>query len=224
MPPTDAVSKDSISPSPFRIVLASASPRRQEILTGMGVPFEIDAPTNPEPDPRDFPSVEQFVSHAAFCKALEVADRRCGNDWILAADTVAEVDGVALGKPQDRSDAERILRRLIGRRHRTWTGLCLLRSSDHLSLLLAQFSWVTFRTVSERELADYLESRAWEGKAGAYGIQHQNDPFVESLEGSYSNVMGLPIEGVTALLESARRIGDIAWMQGVSKNLSSNEA
>lgn len=210
MPPTDADSEDSVSPPPFRIVLASASPRRQEILTTMGITFEVDAPTNPEPDPDRFSSVEQFVSHAAFCKALEVAERRGGNDWILAADTVAEVDGHVLGKPQDRSDAERILRRLIGKRHRTWSGLFLLRSRDHLALSMAQFSWVTFRTVSEIELADYLESRAWEGKAGAYGIQHENDPFVESLEGSYSNVMGLPIEGVTTLFEAARRIDDIA--------------
>jgi len=224
MPPTNADSEESVSPQPFRIVLASASPRRQEILTTMGIKFEVDAPTNPEPDPCDFSSVEQFVSHAAFCKALEVADRRGGSGWVLAADTVAEVDGVVLGKPRDRSDADRILRRLIGRKHRTWTGLCLLRTRDHLALSLTQFSWVTFRSVSDRELSDYLESRAWEGKAGAYGIQHENDPFVESLVGSYSNVMGLPIEAATTLLEAARRIDDIAWMQGLSKNLSSNKA
>jgi len=96
-----------------------------------------------------------------------------------------------------------------------------MQSSNHLSLSIAQFSWVTFRTVSESELADYLDSRAWEGKAGAYGIQHENDPFVASLEGSYSNVMGLPIEGVTTLLLAAECIIEFAWTKGVSKNPSS---
>ena len=196
-------------PRPFKIVLASASPRRHEILTSMGVPFEVDVPMRPEPDPSDFPTVEHFVSFAAFGKALEVAHRRASSDWVLAADTVAEVDGVVLGKPNDRDDAERILRRLIGRKHRTWTGLCLMRSSDRLSLATAQFSWVTFRTVMETTLAEYLNSGDWDGKAGAYGIQNENDPFVESLEGSYSNVMGLPIEGVTALLHAAELVGDI---------------
>jgi len=76
--------------------------------------------------------------------------------------------------------------------------------------MLAQFSWVSFRNVSEEKLAEYLASLALEGKAGAYGIQHENDPFVESLEGSYTNVMGLPVEGVTTLLRAAERIGDVA--------------
>jgi len=219
MSPTDAVdSTNQQSPKPpLKIILASASPRRREILAAMGLPFEIDVPSSPEPDPRHFPSVEHFVSHAAFRKALEVADRRT-NGWILAADTVAEIDGEVLGKPADLVDAERILRRLIGKRHRTWTGLCLMRSNDHLSLSLAQFSWVTFRTVSESELNDYLNSRAWEGKAGAYGIQHENDPFVEYFEGSYTNVVGLPVEGTTMLLKAAEQIETVAWTNGLSKN------
>jgi septum formation protein len=194
----------------MNIVLASASPRRQEILRQMGVSFEVDAPSRPEPSPDDFPSVELFVTHAAYRKASEIADRRNDGLWILAADTVAELDGEVLGKPADRADAERILRRLIGRRHRTWTGLCLLRPTDRLSLVLAQFSWVVFRKVSEKTLAEYLESGHWEGKAGAYGIQHDNDPFVESLEGSYSNVMGLPVEGVRGLLKCAERLDAVA--------------
>lgn len=200
------------TPGPaMSIVLASGSPRRRQILSEMGVAFIVDSPTSPEPDPSDFSTVEQFVSHAAFRKALEVADRRRCGEWILAADTVAEIDGVVLGKPADRADAERILRLLIGRRHRTWTGLCLLRPVDRLSLSLAQFSWVSFRRVSEEKLEEYLRSGDWEGKAGAYGIQHESDPFVESLEGSYSNVMGLPVEGVSTLLWAAKQISDVAW-------------
>lgn len=195
---------------PEAIILASASPRRQSILAEMGVAFEVDAPIGAEPNPNDFPTVEQFVTHAAHRKALEIAER-CGDGaWVLAADTVAEVDGVLLGKPSDRAEAEQILHRLIGRRHRTWTGVCLLRPRDRLSLLAAQFSWVTFRAVSEDRLRAYLDSGDWEGKAGAYGIQHADDPFVESLEGSYSNVMGLPIEAVTTLFAAAERIDGVA--------------
>jgi septum formation protein len=197
------------------IVLASASPRRRAILTEMGVAFTVDAPIGPEPQPEAFPTVEQFVTYAAHRKALEVADRRT-DSWVLAADTVAEVDGEVLGKPADRSDAERILRRLLGRRHRTWTGLCLLRVSDRLALVLAQSSGVTFRDVSEQRLRAYLDGDGWQGKAGAYGIQHEDDPFVERLEGSFTNVMGLPVEGATTLFAAAERLGGIACTQGLA--------
>jgi septum formation protein len=193
-----------------RIVLASASPRRQSILVEMGVPFEIDPPIGAEPEPKNFPSVEQFVTHAAHRKALEIADRRRGAHWILAADTVAEVDGHVLGKPVDRADAERILRQLVGRRHRTWTGVCLLRSNDRLSLLAAQFSWVTFRSIGAERLQAYLDGGDWQGKAGAYGIQLADDPFVESLEGSYTNVMGLPVELVATMIRTAEGIDGVA--------------
>lgn len=191
-------------------VLASGSPRRQSILRDLGLKFEVDAPQSPEPDPADFPSVEIFVAHAAHRKAAEIAARRDVGDWILAADTVAEVDGVVLGKPADRADAERILRTLVGRRHRTWTGVCLLRSGDRLAFLDADASWVTFRDVGEERLQNYLDGGAWEGKAGAYGIQDCDDPFVASLEGSFSNVMGLPVERVQQLFEAAEAIDGIA--------------
>jgi len=192
------------------IVLASASPRRKSILNELGIPFEVDAPRSPEPTPTHFPSVELFVTHAAHRKAVEVAARRRVGEWILAADTVAEADGVVLGKPADHDDAERILRTLVGARHRTWTGLCLLRAGDRLTLLDADASWVTFRSVSEMTLQNYLDSQAWEGKAGAYGIQDKNDPFVESLEGSFTNVMGLPIETVMKLLALAELVDGVA--------------
>jgi len=213
-----ALSAKPVVKRPAVVILASASPRRQAILADLEVAFVVDAPVGAEPEPNDFPTVEQFVTHAAHRKALEVADRRGGDEWILAADTVAEVDGLVLGKPADRAEAEQILRRLIGRRHRTWTGVCLLRPRDRMSLLAAQFSWVTFRAVSEERLAAYLDGGDWQGKAGAYGIQHADDPFVESLEGSYSNVMGLPVEAVETLLAAAARIDGVVCTGGVGKN------
>jgi septum formation protein len=188
------------------LVLASGSPRRQSMLRELGLTFDIDAPLMPEPDPSDYPSVELFVTHAAHRKAAEIAARRPDGDWILAADTVAEVDGVALGKPADRKDAERILRTLIGRRHRTWTGICMMRAGERRALLDADASWVTFRTVTDDRLREYLDGGAWEGKAGAYGIQDHDDPFVEKLEGSFTNVMGLPVERVLTLFATAEAI------------------
>ena len=196
--------------SRIKLVLASGSPRRRSILAELGVRFEIDPPALPEPEPAGFPSVELFATHAAHRKAVEIADRRKSDDWILAADTVVEVDGTTLGKPADRADAKRILQSLVGRRHRTWTGLCLLRRKDRLALLHAEASWVTFRKIGDDRLEHYLDSGAWEGKAGAYGIQDRDDPFVESLEGSFTNVVGLPVEGVRRLLLAAERIDAVA--------------
>jgi septum formation protein len=194
----------------IKLVLASASPRRRSILAEMGVRFDVDPPTQPEPDPADFPSVELFATHAAHRKAVEVADRRSPDEWILAADTVVEVGGTVLGKPLDRADAKRILQLLVGRRHRTWTGLCLLRCRDRMALLYAEASWVTFRKIGDDRLEDYLDSGAWKGKAGAYGIQDRDDPFVESLEGSFTNVVGLPMEGLGRLLLAVEPMNGVA--------------
>ncbi|HVJ80767.1 MAG TPA: Maf family protein [Planctomycetia bacterium] len=192
---------------PFAFVLASSSPRRRELLTQAGYQFEVVPCPEPEPDPRSFHDVASFVQHAAHRKAAWVAGRAPATSrWILGADTVAEYGGEVLGKPSDRADAERILRKLQGTEHQTWTGLCLLSPEKGVALLAAEMTVVHFRRVPEPALAAYLDGGAWQGKAGAYGIQDHDDPFVERFIGSHSNVVGMPLERLAILMNYAQAI------------------
>jgi septum formation protein len=185
-------------------ILASASPRRKSLLTEAGYRFETISTGVEEPDPVGFPSVESFVMHAAHLKALGAARPPGADDrWILAADTVAELDGVVLGKPRDRAHAHEILAALQGTKHRTWTGVCLLLPRSNVALLAAEATVVQMRSLTEPKLDFYLDSGAWQGKAGAYGIQDHDDPFVERIDGSFTNVVGLPMERVNKLFAQA---------------------
>jgi septum formation protein len=118
---------------------------------------------------------------------------------VLGADTIVVVNGEILGKPTDRADAERMLRALSGTRHRVITGVALLEP-DGRRRITSDVTCVTLRGMSEREIADYLDSGEWIGKAGAYAIQETADRFVQKVEGSWSNVVGLPMETVGQLL------------------------
>ncbi len=189
-----------------RFVLASASPRRRELLAAAGYAFDVLPATRPEPPAAASPGVAVFVQHAALCKAAEVAALpAAAGRWVLAADTVAEsAGGEALGKPRDRADAERILRLLMGTVHTTWTGVCL-RTPDGFHALLAEPTRVFMRELAPAALAAFLDSGAWEGKAGAYGIQDRDDPLVRHVEGSFDNVVGLPCARLPALFAAASR-------------------
>ena len=178
------------------IILASASPRRRELLEGLGVKPEI-CPAQGEENVDPALSPEETVKALALQKALEVQSRREG--LILAADTVVELDGEILGKPKDRQDAIRMLRGLSGRAHSVYTGVALLRNGQRR--VAAERTQVFFRALSEREILAYVDSGEPMDKAGAYGIQGLASLFVERLEGDYFNVMGLPLCLVGRLLQ-----------------------
>lgn len=114
-----------------------------------------------------------------------------------------------LGKPTGRADAERILRSLAGTTHRVLTGVCLRLPSVGVALVACETTHVAMKSLSVEELHAYLDTGLWEGKAGAYGIQDHDDPFVAAVEGSYTNVMGLPMEKLADLFRHARRIEDL---------------
>lgn len=183
-------------------ILASESPRRRELLEAAGYRFEVMPSGVVEPEPTGFPSARAYVAHVAWLKADAVASE--ASQWVLAADTAVEFGDKILGKPVDRSDAERILRALEGTRHRVLTGVCLARGGADLFVSLVAETLVTMRRLSDSGRAAYLDSRRWEGKAGAYGIQDEGDPFVEAVEGSFTNVMGLPMERLEDLFHMAR--------------------
>jgi septum formation protein len=181
-----------------RLILASASPRRRQLLTEAGYDFEIDPSAVDEPEPPPGTAPEGYVALLAWNKAAAVARRR-GAGLILAADTACAVDGQILNKPADRSDAERMIRLQEGRESDVVTGLCLYRAERHEWVGAVALSTVWFRVLDPAERGAYLDSGRWQGKAGAYGVQDP-DPFVTVTRGSYSNVVGLPMERLVALL------------------------
>ena len=183
-------------------VLASRSPRREKLLREAGYDFIVRPSDVVEPVPDAFGSAAAYVAHAAWLKATDVVDAQ---RWVLGADTVAVANGQVLGKAADRIEAGKILRLLQGTRHEVLTGLCLVLPRSRVALSAVVATEVVMRPLSEAELADYLDSGQWKGKAGAYGIQ-DDDPFVETVKGSYSNVMGLPMEQLGDLLAMAARL------------------
>src|SRR5262249_13235953 len=139
-----------------------------------------------------------YVAALAWRKAAAVAARR-GVGLILAADTACAVEGRILGKPAGRDDAERMIRLQEGRDSDVLTGICLYRADRAESVGAVETSVVRFRALDDAERQAYLDTNRWEGKAGAYGIQ-DGDPFVAIVRGSFSNVVGLPMERLAALL------------------------
>lgn len=182
------------------IVLASASPRRKDLLTQAGYCFDVVVP---EVDESAFALSEDGPArHAeilALAKAQNVAPRY-PDRLVVGADTLVDSDGEIIGKPVDRKDAERITRRLFSRPHRVITGLALIRLADSLEIVRSDATTVHPRQLTEEQIAAHLDSGSWEGKAGAYGIQEMDDAFVDHLDGSLTNVMGLPMELLARLL------------------------
>jgi septum formation protein len=127
-------------------------------------------------------------------------------DWVVGADTIVSLGRTIIGKPSDRDDAERILRMLSGTRHRAITGLCVVLPQQRLSLVDHVVTTLEMKRLSDKDLADYLDTNLWEGKAGAYGIQDGRDPFVIAFEGSFSNVVGLPMERLSEILALVRQM------------------
>lgn len=182
----------------IRLILASASPRRRLLLSEAGYEFELDPSRIDEPEPNGPVDPGLYAAELAFRKAVEVAQRR-GSGLILAADTVCAVGGVILNKPIDRDDADRMIRLQEGRDTEVLTAVCLYRAERREWVGAIETSLVRFRVLTDIERAAHLDSDNWVGKAGAYGVQ-DNDPFVHVAAGSWSNVVGLPMERLAELL------------------------
>lgn len=191
-------------PLPFRLILASGSPARRDLLTRAGYAFEVLPANVDEPTGPGFADARSLVQHAAWIKAAAVAGRLgagAGAVVVLAADTVGWIDGRVIGKPADEADAQRILRTLSGREHELWTGVCLWRPADGMQLAWQEVSVVAFKPLTDAELSGYLATRQWEGCSGAYAIQEHDDPFIRVVRGSVSNVIGLPMDTTSMALD-----------------------
>jgi len=188
----------------MRLILASASPRRKELLRAAGISFEVRS-GSAEPLPRRSESPVAFARRAARAKALEVAAASPHGSLVLAADTIVVAGGQILGKPAECEDAARMLRKLSGTTHRVITGVCLAIAPRRVYALRHETTRVRFRKLSEAEIREYLQSREPFDKAGAYGIQGRASKFVTRIEGCYFNVVGLPVPLVDAMLKPLLR-------------------
>ncbi len=188
-------------PSGANLILASASPRRAELLRTIGLKFVIRPSRLPEiAVPGESP--EDFVLRVSRSKARH-AGKWNEEHWVVAADTVVVNNGEILGKPKDREDAVRMLRGLSGATHRVVTGLTVLPPGGEEPLCDVAETAVTFLELSRAEIERYVDSGEPDDKAGAYGIQGRAAVFVEHIEGSYSNVVGLPLSLLYQLLLDA---------------------
>lgn len=181
------------------IILASKSPRRQELLRLLGVPFEIiteniDETMDPDLAPED------EVRRVSALKADAVTALVSPQDTVISADTIVVLGTQVMGKPKDAQDAKRMLRALSGQTHRVMTGLTVRQGERSESVTVT--TKITFRALSDREIDTYVASGEPMDKAGAYGIQGAASVFVSHLDGDYFNVMGLPVCTLTQLLRS----------------------
>ena len=181
------------------IILASQSPRRRELLSHYGIPFVVD-PSEADEEHVDGSGAER-VQKLAYAKCREVASRHPGR-MVLAADTLVCVDDEILGKPKDEEDAARMLRLLSGRAHEVHTGVCL-QLPDGRQLCGVDTAKVYFMTLSQENIRRYIATGEPMDKAGGYGIQGRAGIFVSHIEGSPSNVIGLPLGLLTRFFEEA---------------------
>lgn len=182
----------------LRIILASGSPYRLELLRNAGYDVTACPSEIPEPEFSDGPDLETQLQDLALQKARAVA-QRVVQGLILGADTLSLVDGHVLGKPEDVHQAREMLLKLAGTTHEVVTAYAILRSWDGKFLTGVERTRLQFRPWHPGELQHYLESGEWAGKCGAYGLRWPDDPLVISLTGSVSNVIGLPLERLAAL-------------------------
>jgi septum formation protein len=181
--------------SPLRLILASASPARRELLARLGRPFEVRPAEIDEPE-GGFRDPRTFVQTVAWLKAAAVAPR-VESGLVLAADTIAWINDHPVLKPADEADARRILREMAGREHDLWTGVVLWRRPDDLQVVWQEQTRVAVAPFSDAQLDTYLATRSWRGHSGAYAIEEKDDPYVRVVRGSLTNVIGLPLESLT---------------------------
>ena len=172
-----------------KIILASASPRRKELLSQIGITFEIIKAEKEEHITSSIPT--EVVKELSMQKAKEVA-AKCDGSIIIGADTIVAMEGQILGKPKDRADAMRMLRLLQGKKHQVITGVTVLLGSTN-TLSFAEVTDVSLYPMTDAQIERYIATKEPMDKAGAYGIQGRFAAYVRGIEGDYNNVVGLPI-------------------------------
>lgn len=185
-----------------KLILASASPRRRELLEGIGLKFDILVSNEEENIDKKLPP-ELYVSEIALLKAAavakEITDRK--NQIIISADTIVCLDNEIMTKPKDEEDAFNILKKLSGRTHCVYTGICVMRMSDAATATKSVKTEVVFKTLDDETIKKYIQTGECRDKAGAYGIQGKGSVLVKEIHGDYFNVVGLPITALADVLK-----------------------
>ena len=186
---------------PLSIILASASPRRKQLLAQAGYKFKVVVP---DIDESAFPAERgksvEYTKQLALAKARSIA-AKFPDHLVIGADTVVDFKGQIIGKPADAKDAERITRRLFSSPHKVITAVAIVRLSDGIEIVESDTTTVYPRKMTERQITEHIRGGSWKDKAGAYAIQETGDRFVERIKGSLTNVMGFPMELVLRMLE-----------------------
>lgn len=185
-----------------KLVLASTSPRRHQILKQFGLKYDFIKPELDEEKAKKALKTGDPLKVAcglSLAKALSVA-HKVKKGIILGSDTIVVLKGKIIGKPSSRKDAFRILRSLSLNRHRVVTAVAFIDAETGKTLVTYDESFVTFRKLTDKWIRNYVESGSVMDKAGAYAVQENSDPFIRKIEGSYYNVVGLPIEKVKKIL------------------------
>jgi len=196
---------------PVFVILASVSPRRKQLLAQAGYEFTVVAP---DIDESAFPAtarsaVTSVFEHTGACecakrlalaKAREVASR-FPDSLVIGADTVVDFQGETVGKAADAKEAERITRKLFSAPHKVITGVAIVRIADGIEIVESESTTVYPKKLTDEQVAEHIKSGSWRDKAGAYAIKENGDEFVERIEGSLTNVMGLPMELLERMLK-----------------------
>ena len=184
-----------------KLILASSSPQRLSLLKTIGIEPDKVIPANIEEIPNKKEKPKDFVIRMSKEKALDVAKEN-SNSFILSGDTIVAAGRIIIGKPSDRKEAKEILSLLSGRRHRVLSAFTLIKPDlEEITKLVT--SKVKFSRLSENDLNEYLDTEEWRGKAGGYAIQSKASSFVPWISGSYTGVMGFPINEVKNVLISS---------------------
>ena len=193
---------------PVSIVLASASPRRKELLAEGGYKFTVFAPKIDESAfLADGISPCEYAKRLALAKAKNVAEKLPAS-LVIGADTVVDFQGQIIGKPADSKEAEQITRKLFSGPHKVITAVAIVRVSDGTEIVESDTTTVYPKKLTAEQIAEHIKSESWRDKAGAYAIQEGGDEFIEKIEGSLTNVMGLPMELLGSVLAGLGRIID----------------
>ena len=185
------------------IILASKSPRRAFLLSGIGLKYDIidgdadESSVSKELEPGLYTQELALLKAAAAAKKLKSAK----NAVIISADTVVVLDGRILGKPSDEDDAFSMLKDLSGRTHEVYTGYCVMRGSDGFAVCKSEKTAVTFKRLDDEKIRAYIATGEPMDKAGAYGIQEKGATLVEKIDGDYFNVVGLPLSSLADTME-----------------------
>lgn len=183
-----------------KIILASCSPRRSEILKRFNIEFEIK-PSSVDEDFTEGEDPKDVVEMLALRKCRDVANRSQNGEIVIAADTIVVYSDKILGKPVDKSDARKMIHSLSGKSHQVITGIAIIDLETGIESVDCQVTDVLFRHLTDDKIERYLNTEEYVDKAGAYGIQGYGEVLVKSINGSFSNVVGLPISKLDEMLE-----------------------